>query len=98
MTPRGGGGSGEGLLPLRKNRPLVSPADCESERSEKLYLGAVWKEYLAAGWTLNYHDKQNSFLSITYHCDNLCAIKLGKGYPTSYMSLKFAFLGTGYFL
>ena len=41
---------------------MVSPADHKNDkkgqRSEKLYLEAVWKEFLRDGGTLNYHNKQ----------------------------------------
>ena len=59
-------GPGEGLLPLRKNRPSVSHVVVKGGRSEKLYLEAVRTELLRAGRALNHHNKQMICVYILY--------------------------------
>ena len=76
----------EGLWPLRKNRPLVSPADNKrrqkAQKSEKLYLEGVWKELFRAGQTLTYYNKKT--LTIQFPAANsLTFLKM-----RSYIGLK----------
>ena len=44
---------------------VASHKRAKTPRTEKLYLSAVWKELLRAGWTLNEHHKRtNQHLNI----------------------------------
>ena len=53
---------GRGFCPLGRiglQYPLlIVKGDKKGQRSEKLYLEAVWKELSRVGWLLNYHNKQ----------------------------------------
>ena len=54
---------GRGFIPSGRIGPQyplqIVKGDSKGQKGEKLYLEAVWKELLRAGWPLNYHNKQS---------------------------------------
>ena len=57
-------GSREGLLLLRNNRPqyplLIVKGNKKGQRSGKLYLEAIWKDLLRAGWIFKLPQQMNN--------------------------------------